>query len=193
MPLAFHPSRFFLSHPVPHLLALGKVSALSLGPPLYKIEFSLNTTVSLSLLCCESAKSSLLPVAANVTASLTAAPAFPVYAQLASFLPMHPRTLGLLWVCSMPQPCFLRDSSMSCPPAPSVPLPYLSKSSLSSWIQIPPPCHFFPASPLSPVPPAPTLVPNFFLLGTNSCIGHHSLSYMALWFFLTLVLPSQFC
>ena len=91
MPLAFHPSRFFLSHPVPQLLAVGKVSALSLGPPFYKIEFSLNTTVSLPLLCCESAKSFLLPVAANVIASLTPAPDFTVYAQLDSFLPMNPQ------------------------------------------------------------------------------------------------------
>lgn len=105
MPLAFHPSGFFLSHPVPQLLAMGKVSALSLGPPLYKIEFSLTATVSLSLLCCESAKSLLLPVAANGIASLTAAPAFPVYAQLASFLPMHPKdpgsSLGLFHASAM--------------------------------------------------------------------------------------------
>ena len=83
---------------------------------------------------------------------------------------------------------------MSCPPAPSVP-PALPFQILPFQLNPDPTTlSFFPCfSTESPVPPAPTLFPNFFLLGTNSCIGHHRLSYMALWFFLTLVLSSQFC
>lgn len=100
--------QFFLFLPVsssPSAPCSGKGECFVFGPPFYKIEFSLNTTVSLPLLCCESAKSFLLPVAANVI-SFTPAPDFTVYAQLDSSLPMNPKDpLGLLWVCPMHQPC----------------------------------------------------------------------------------------
>lgn len=101
------------------------------GASIIQDYFSLITTVSLSLLCCEDANSSLLPVAANVITSLHASSLRTSLHCVLSFIPFFPRTpkaQSLLWVCSVNQPCFLYGFSMSCSPAPKR-FPCLSKDS----------------------------------------------------------------